>query len=105
MARYSGIVGFVTQSESVPGVWSSVEKSKTMKGDIIRGGANIQNDGKINSDVTFNHRISLIGDAYAFANYYNLKWIKVDGIKWSVSSVEVQRPRIIVSLGGLWNGK
>lgn len=103
MARFTGLVGYVTQEESTPGVWSPVESPKRMKGDIIRQSSS-QNGDKVNSDVTLNHRVSLLGDAYAFGNYYNIKWIMVDGVKWEVTSVEVQRPRLTVSLGGLWNG-
>jgi len=104
MAKFSGLVGYVTQSETSPGVWSSVENSIMMKGDIIRQSSNSQNGDKVNSDVFLNHRVSLVGDAYSFGNYYNIRWIEVDGLKWEVSSVEIQRPRIILSLGGVWNG-
>jgi hypothetical protein len=108
MARFAGFVGYVTQEESVPGVWSTVENSVMMQGDIIRQSSSVQNDSrmtsaKVNSDISLNHRVSLLGDAYAFGNYFNLRWIEVDGRKWEVSSVEIQRPRIIVNLGGLWN--
>ena len=109
MAKYAGLVGYVTQEESGPGVWSSDENPKMMRGDIIRQSSSGQNDGrttssKINTDVALNHRVSLIGDAYAFGNYYNIRWLQLDGLRWIVTSVEIQRPRIIVTLGGLWNG-
>lgn len=104
MAKYAGLVGYVTQEQTAPSVWSPVEYPKRMKGDIIRQSSSTQNDDKINSDLTLNHRVSLIGDAYAFSSYFNIKWIEIDGRKWEVTSVEVQRPRIIVTLGGPWNG-
>jgi hypothetical protein len=104
MSKFAGLVGYATQEETVPGVWSPVEKTSMMKGDVIRQSASVQNDAKVNSDITLNHRVSLIGDAYAFANYYNLKWINIDGRKLEVSSVELQRPRLIVTLGGVYNG-
>ena len=104
MAKYAGLVGYVTQEESVPGVWSPVENPKLMRGDIIRQASSSQNDNKVNSDIALSHRVSLLGDAYAFGNYYNIKWIDIDGRKWEVTSIEIQRPRIIVTLGGLWNG-
>lgn len=103
MARFAGLVGYATQVESVPGVWSSDIKPRLMKGDVIRQSSNSQNGDKVNNNISLNHRVSLVGDAYAFGNYYDIKWIEIDGLKWSVSSVEIQRPRIIVTLGGLWN--
>lgn len=104
MTKYAGLVGYVTEEQTVPGVWSPVENPKHMKGDLIRQTSSSQNGDKVNDDVSLNHRVSLMGDAYAFGNYYNIKWIEIDGRKWKVDSVEVQRPRLILSLGGIWNG-
>lgn len=104
MARYAGLVTYVTQAETKPGVWTDVASSYFMKGDMLRKGSDRQNDDKVNSDVSLNHRVSLVADEYALGNYYNIKAIEVDGRNWTVTSVEVQRPRIIVTLGGLWHG-
>jgi hypothetical protein len=111
MAKFTGSVGYVTQEESSPGVWSPVDTIRPMKGDIIKQSATSQNDyravtsgNKVNSDITLGHRVSLFGDAYAFKNYFDIKWIEIDGLKWAVTSVELQRPRILISLGGMWNG-
>ena len=104
MAKYAGLVGYVTEVESSPGVWSPVETPRMMKGDLLRQAVNRQNDDKVNSDFTLGHRVSVIGDAYAFGNYMYIKWIEVDGYKWEVSSVEIQRPKLILSLGGPYNG-
>jgi hypothetical protein len=103
MAKYAGLVGYVTEEESVPGVWSPVETHRRMRGDIIRQSASVKSDEKMNSDISLNHRVSLIGDVYAFGNYSNIKWIEMDGLKWEVSSIEIQRPRLIISLGGIWH--
>jgi len=104
MARFSGEVGYVTQEETTPGVWTSVDKVRTMRGDLIRQNANNRDSDKANGDVSLNHRVSLVGDAYSFANYFNIKWIKIDGYKWKVTSIEIQSPRIIVTIGGMYNG-
>lgn len=104
MAKYAGLVGYVTQEETSPGVWSPAETQRPVRGDLIRQVASSQNGDKLSDDITLGHRVSVVGDAYAFGNYYNIKWAEVHGQKWEVSSVEIQRPRLILSLGGLWNG-
>lgn len=104
MARYSGLVTYVTQAETVPGVWTDSVNSYFMRGDILRMSASIQNDNIINSNVALNHRVSLVADEYALGNYHDIKYIDFNGRNWAVTSIEVQRPRIIVTLGGLWNG-
>lgn len=104
MAKYAGLVGYVTEEETSPGVWSPVESPIMMKGDVINQRYNVIDDNRVNSNVTLNHRISLLGDSYAFDNYHLIRWINFRGSKLEVSSVEIQRPRLIVSLGGLWNG-
>lgn len=104
MAKYSGLVGYGDQVETAPGVWETITESRMMKGDLIRQNADIRDSAKVNDDITLNHRVSLIGDAYAFDSYFNMKWIQIHGRRWKISSVEVQRPRLIVEIGGLWNG-
>lgn len=104
MAKFTGSVGYVTQKETVPGVWSTDETTKVMKGDLIRQQLSHQSDG-VHSNVALNHRVSLIGDRYAFENAHFIKWIEFNGVKWKVASVELQRPRLIVTLGGIWNGE
>lgn len=104
MAKYAGLVGYGFQIETDPGVWETDEKTLLMKGDLIRQNADIRNTDSVNDSISLGHRVSLVGDAYAFDNYFNIKWIEIDHRKWKVSSVEIQRPRIIVDVGDLWNG-
>jgi hypothetical protein len=103
MAKFSGLVGYVSQVEKVPGVWTPINEARMTKGDFISQSSSVQNDDKVNSDVSLNHRVSLIGDKYAFDNYLDIKWIMVQGRKLEVTSVELHRPRIIVTVGGLYN--
>lgn len=103
MAKYSGLVGYATQYEATPGVWKNQVIQRPMKGEFVRQNANITNHD-VHGDSILNHRISLVGDAFAFANYFDMKWVQVHGRKITVTGVEISRPRLIVSLGGEWNG-
>ena len=103
MAKFAGLVGYVNQEESAPGVWTPVEQTRTTKGDFYMESSRHQNGDKVNDDIVLNHRISLVGDAYAFMNYYAMRWIEIHNVKWKITSVEVKRPRLIVNIGGLYN--
>ena len=105
MAKFAGLVGYGVQVETSPGIWENEERTLVMKGDLIRQNVDIRGNDKINGDIALGHRLSLIGDAYAFDNYFNMKWVEIDGRKWTVASIEVQRPRLIVGIGGLYNGQ
>ena len=103
MAKFAGLVGYVTQEETKPGVWTPVEKTRPMKGDFYMESSRHQNGDKMNENIALNHRISLVGDAYSFRNYYAIRWIEIENIKWEVTSIEVKRPRLIVNVGGLYH--
>ena len=104
MAKYAGLVGYVTQTETKPGVWGSVEEEVKMRGDVIRLSSAVEQNTKVNDNIDIRNRISLVANQYAYANFSNLKYIWYLGQKWKVTSVEVQRPRLICELGGLYNG-
>lgn len=104
MVKYAGLVYYTTQLETKPGVWKDSVKEHFMRGDVLRKASSSQNGDKVNSDVSLNHRVSLIADEYALGNYHDIKGIQINGRVWQVESIEVQRPRLIVTLGGLLNG-
>lgn len=109
MAKFAGSVGYVTQEETRPGIWQPVATEKKMSGDVIRMANAFSSDGrvtsgKVNDDITLQHRISLIANPYAYENFTKIKYVRWLGIMWKVESVEVTRPRLILSLGGVWNG-
>lgn len=104
MAKFAGLVGYVTQEETVPGVWTPVEEERFMKGDIYTQSSRYQSGDKVNEDIALSNRISLVGDAFAFDNYYAIRWIIMGGQKWEVTTVEVKRPRLELNVGGIYNG-
>ena len=104
MAKFAGLVGYVTQKESESGVWLPETVERKMHGDVIRAASSFNANEKVNEDVILQQRISLVGDQYAYANFTGLKYVTYLGVKWKVLSIEVNRPRLVVTLGGVWNG-
>ena len=104
MTKFAGLVGYVTQKEHESGVWLPETVERKMHGDVIRAASSFNANEKVNEDVILQQRISLVGDQYAYANFTGLKYVTYLGVKWKVLSIEVNRPRLVVTLGGVWNG-
>ena len=104
MARFSGKIGFAIQNETKPGVWTESIKERQYYGDVIRNARRLQTSGNVNDDIEISNRISIIADAYAYENFHAIRYVMYMGSKWKVTEVEVEHPRLILSLGGLYNG-
>ena len=105
MAKYHGKIGFAVQIEKTPGVWVDDIIEKPYSGDLLRNTRNTQTSGNLNDDITLSNQISIIADAYLNNNLFALRYIVFMGSKWKVTSVDVQYPRLIFTIGGVWNGE
>jgi len=104
MARYYGKIGYGVSEETVPGVWSDEITERAYYGDILNDLRSLSASEKVNDDVRLQNRISIVADAYALGNYLQIKYVEWAGFFWTVQSVDVERPRLILSLGGVYNG-
>ena len=108
MARFCGKIGFRTSSETEPGIWSEeVIPHGPYYGDVLKNYTRNSFDVYTTTIKTpiCNNSISVIADAYANENFENIVYVEYKGGKWSVSNVEDQRPRLILTLGGAYNGE
>jgi len=104
MAKFYGIAGYIFENVEIrPGVWGSDIAEKPIYGELIRNVKNTENPGQVNDNITISNQVSFIADPYAMENFHALKYVTYMGSKWSVKSVDVQFPRLILSLGGLYN--
>lgn len=104
MAKYYGNVGFAIEEEIKPGVSKNVYTEKPYYGDIIRNIRSLDDTEYLNDDININNSFSIVADAFAVNNFHNMKYIEYMGTKWKIKSVEVQHPRLLLNVGGVWNG-
>jgi len=104
MAKFYGEIGYAESSETSPGVWENTITERLYSGDVIRSTKRWQNGDKVNDDLTINNEISIVADPFAYNNFQTMKYVKWMGVSWEVSSIEVLRPRIRLTLGGVYNG-
>lgn len=104
MGKWFGKIGYAVTEETTPGVWVEQITERTYYGDIIRNTRRLQTSDKLNDDINVSNEISIVADPFARDNFHAMRYIEFMGTRWKVSSVEVQYPRLILSLGGVYNG-
>jgi hypothetical protein len=104
MARFYGKVGYMTTKETKPGVWTEVEEEHTYYGDVLDNRHRWVPTDKLNDDVTVSNRISIMADSFAWDHFSHIRYVCWMGVKWKVTSISVERPRLVLELGGEWNG-
>lgn len=102
--KFYGAIGYGHSVEISPGVWQDVITVKNYYGDVVRNTRKLQEGEDINSDISVQNSISIVADAYANENFFAMRYISWSGTLWVVRDVEVQRPRLLLRLGGVYNG-
>jgi hypothetical protein len=104
MARFYGRIGYGESVETAPGVWADEIIEHSYYGDVIRNARNLNFGENLNADLSVQNSISIVADAYANDHFFAIRYIEWAGALWTVSSVEVQSPRLILRLGEVYNG-
>lgn len=104
MAKYYGVIGYAETIETSPGVWEESITERSYYGDIIKNNRSLQNSEYLNDNINVSNQISIVADPYAIANFHAIRYAEFMGAKWKVPSVDVQTPRLLLTLGGLYNG-
>lgn len=103
MARFYGKLGYVEFTEK-DGVTREVATERSYYGDVTRNTRKWETGQSLNDDLNVNNTISIVADAYAYDHFFALRYIEWMGSLWKVTNVEVQRPRLILTIGGVYNG-
>lgn len=104
MAKWFGKIGFnVGTVETAPSVYKETITEREYYGDVIRNQRRLQTTDKVNDDIEINNEISIVADPYAMENFHMMRYITFMGTKWKISSVEVEYPRLSLTLGGVYN--
>jgi hypothetical protein len=105
MPKFYGKIGFEETIETVPGVWEEVITERNYYGEVVRNTRKLAASNHLNDDISINNEISIIADPYAKDHFHSMRYVEFLGTTWEVTSVEVQYPRLILSLGGKYNAK
>lgn len=105
MAKFYGVIGFASTVEERPGIWVEKIVPRNYYGDLIRNTRKLQSADQLNDNINIANDISILADPYANENFHMMRYVEFMGAKWKITSVEVQYPRLILSVGGVYNGE
>lgn len=103
-SKFFGNVGYGVQTETVPGVWEDLITEYSYYGEVLRNTGRQQQGPQVNNSITVDNSISIVADAFANANYSTMRYIIWNGIRWTITSVQVVDRRLIISMGDVYDG-
>ena len=105
MSKWCGKIGYTTGTREIePGILSEDPIEKEYFGDMTSDRRKRQNSGEINDNINISNVISIVADPFAFENCSSMVYAEIMGAKWKITDVEVQYPRLILTIGGVYNG-
>ena len=103
MGKFHGAIGYGHTVEKDPGVWVEEITERSYFGDELKQMSKTRDGEHLNDNLTVDIRISIVADPYAYMNFSTIRYVAWMGTKWKVSSVDVQRPRLILTIGEVYN--
>lgn len=104
MAKFHGKVGYSIAKETRPGVYEDEITEREYYGDLLKNTTSSQQAGQVNDNVTISNEISIISDPFAITYYSSIRYVEFKGVKWKVTNINIQHPRLVLTVGGVYNG-
>lgn len=104
--KFSGKIGFVNGSiEIEPDVWVPNIIERHYTGDMKRSYRKYQSGEYLNDNMRLNNQIEIISDLYLRQNWPSILYVLWDGVRWKVNTTEVGYPKLVLEIGGVYNGE
>lgn len=104
MGKWFGKIGYAVTAETEPGLWEDTIVEREYYGDMISDRRKRQTSGEVNDNINLANVISIIADPFAYENCSRMVYAEIMGAKWKIIDIEVQYPRLILTIGGVYNG-
>ncbi len=102
--KFYGPVGFVEKTEKRPGVSTLTPVEYNYAGDVLRRSIRYKSNDSVNDDISPENQISILSDPYARNHVGAMRYVKWMGTAWKITDISMQYPRLILTLGGPYNG-
>ena len=105
MGKWFGKIGYAETVETEPGIWEEQITEHSYYGDILSSRWMRQSSDKVNRDINLSNQISIVADPFAIQNCSSMIYVEYAGTKWAISDIEIEQPRLIMTMGGVYNGE
>lgn len=110
MAKFYGVVGFSAGYSEGKGEYEGVAienpiVERKYYGDVVRSSRRWETGTDINDNLNISNQISILADDYLNEHLFAVKYVQYMGARWKVSQVEINRPRVLLTIGGVYNGQ
>lgn len=104
MGKFYGRIGYVVTEETSPGIWTERITERNYFGEETRNTNRLESSVGTNDNINISNELSIVADPYAYENFHAMRYVEFMGALWKINSAEVKRPRILLRLGGVYNG-
>lgn len=105
MSKFYGEIGYAQSVENVPGKVVEEIVKKNYYGDVVKNMSRMRDNGTVNDNLALDNQFRILADPYAFEHFTKMRYIVWLGVRWKITSVDVQTPRLVLSIGGVYNGR
>lgn len=107
MAKYYGTIGFAMTIEDPPesGICKEQILERKYTGDVLRNSVKNENGEYLNSDLNIDNQISIVADSFALENTHVMRYVTFLKAKWTIKNISVSFPRLVLTIGGVYNGE
>ena len=102
--KYSGRIGYANDEELAVDTWNQTPVERSYVGDVIRNYQRWQMSEQLNDNMNVSNQLSIVADPFMFENFGHIRYAEWNGVLWKVTGVELRYPRVLLTLGGVWNG-
>ena len=98
-------LGFSYTRDDGHGVWKQVNTEKVYKAEITSHKWYLNRE-KDTPNVSYKtgESFSVLMDSFLQENLGYITYVVLNGVKWDISSIDVQRPRVHITPGGMYHG-
>ena len=105
MSKWFGKIGYAISAETEPGIWENTIVEREYFGDMTSDRRKRQSSGEVNDNINLANIISIIADPFAYQNCSDMVYAEIMGSKWKITDIEIQSPRLLLTVGGVYNGE